>query len=733
MTSVYAHSRPGESEQTWEPLVEHLHRVADRAALFASAFQSERWGYLAGLWHDLGKYRGEFQRRLRGSREQVEHAGLGAALAVSKGSAALPLAFAIAGHHAGLANLQTQGETSQQPLVTRLRDNAAALAALTSALPRDIADRDIPSLPPFIQPTHEGVCDNEALTRRLELWTRFLFSALVDADRLATEAFYDPTRRPRPAFQTIPQLRDRLDSHTEGFRADTTVNRLRAEVRGYCVAAAKESPGAFSLTAPTGSGKTLSAMAFALHHAERHGHRRVIVVIPYTSIIEQNALVYREVFGDRDVIEHHSGLDEARLLETNREAELRRQLAAENWDAPIIVTTTVQFFESLFSNRPSVCRKLHNVAGSVIILDEAQSLPAGYLHCILDALCELTTTYGCTVVISTATQPALGRRDALPTGLEGVREIVPDPEQLSRALNRVTIQWPPEEEPPPPFEALAARLMHHEQVLAVVHSRKDARELARLLNESGRYHLSALMCPAHRSATLRKIKAQKSGGSPCRVVSTQLIEAGVDIDFPVVYRALAGLDSLAQAAGRCNREGALDRGNFVVFRAPTRPPAGVLRLGLESTEALLEEHGGALDLSQGAFFEEYFRILYGKCETDRKGVQTAREQLNFATVAQLVQLIEDGYHVPVVVPWGDSTDRVRAFAQWPTRETRRALQPYIVQATDFELNRLTALGAVECLHDSLHVLEATFRELYDPTFGLMTDVPANPNPAALIA
>jgi len=740
---VYAHTRPERPATEWEPLEHHLRKVEQLAAGFASVFESRDWGALAGLWHDLGKYKPEFQARLRGAREHVEHAGIGAALAHSRGGAGMALAFAIAGHHAGLANREAQADTRQRSLRERLGENAPELERLRAAIPSGILEQPLPPLPPFLQMKPQASStENDQLKCRLEMWTRFLFSALVDADFLATEEFYVSRKRDGAQdFDTVSSLRERLDRRLADFRADTGVNRVRAEVLQHSRDAADLPRGLYSLTVPTGGGKTLSSMAFALRHAERHALHRVIVVIPYTSIIEQNAKVYGEYLGAQNVIEHHSNVDEVQRLESNREAEIRRRLAAENWDAHVVVTTNVQFFESLFSNAPSRCRKLHNIARSVVVLDEAQTLPADYLNCALDAIRELVDTYGCSLLLMSATQPALRKREALPFGLADhtVREIVPEPDALAHAMKRVEIHWPSGAQPTP-YQGVAEQMRQHEQVLAVVHRRRDARVLAQLLPEEHRFHLSALMCPAHRTEVLTAVKERLKTGSPCRLVATQVVEAGVDIDFPVVLRALAGLDSLAQAAGRCNREGALRDGDghsrlgqFVVFRAETKPPPGILKVGLESTEALLARHGTNLSFADPRFLEEYFRVLYGKCETDRKGVQSERRQLNFATVAQRVRLIEDGYTRPVIVPWGDALRRLRAFGRTPNRETQRALQPYMVQIPERELRTLISVGAVESVQEFAHALAPAFGSLYDPVFGLIVDEYATPDPAALVA
>jgi len=736
---AYAHSLPGEPEERWEGLEVHLGEVARLAGEFAAHFGSREWGELAGWWHDLGKYSPLFQARIRGENIQVEHAGVGAVLAASGGGLGAALASVIAGHHAGLANVAVQGDTAQLPLRDRLEENRPALELLRTLVPPWLLSRPLPSPPEHLS-SPERTGSQQQFARRIEFWTRLLFSALVDADFLATEAFYDPQRRATArTFDSLDHLSTLLDDHLRRFRADSPVNRIRAAVLEACREAARLEPGLFSLTVPTGGGKTLSSMAFALRHALLYGLRRVIVVIPYTSIIEQNARVYRDVFGERNVIEHHSNIDEAGRLEENREAEIRRRLAAENWDAPIVVTTNVQFFESLFSNRPTRCRKLHNVVRSVVILDEAQNLPANFLNCSLDAMRELTEHYGCSLVLMTATQPALRRRDTFPAGLENIREIIDDPDGLARGLERVRIHLPDPDAPPTNFAELAESLKRHEQALAIVHSRKDARALAQALPAERRLHLSALMCAAHRAEILEDAKARLRSDQRCLLVATQLIEAGVDISFPVVYRALAGLDSLAQAAGRCNREGELRDeagnprlGDFHVFRAESLPPRGILRMGLDTMQSLMRQHGSQLSFSDTGLLEAYFRMLYAKCETDAQGIQAERAELNFATVAQRFRLIEDGYSRPVVVPWNDSDARVEAFRRNPTRETQRALQPYLVQIPERELTKLVQLGAVESLNESVHVLTHVFRHLYDREFGLLVDDEANADPAALM-
>ena len=726
----YAHSVEGHGPPHWQPLEDHLRQVGALAGDFAAAFGSAAWGELAGLWHDLGKYRPEFQERLRGAAQDVDHGVVGAMLALAKHKElGLPLAWAIAGHHGGLANKCADVEAGRlTPLMDRLRKNQTLLPSILPQIPAVIHDRSFPPLPPWLARTPAS--DKEALSRQGEFWVRFLFSALVDADFLDTEAFLRPNaQQARGRYDSIGALEQRLADHLAAFASapDTPVNSVRREVLDACRRAADEAPGLFSLTVPTGGGKTLSGMAFALRHAIRHGLRRVIVAIPYTSIIEQTAQTYRRALGKANIIEHHSNLDPRKETEANR-------LASENWDAPVIVTTNVQFFESLFSNRPSSCRKLHNIARSVIVLDEAQTLPPPFLLAVLDALRELTEHYGCSAVLSTATQPALAKRDGFPAGLVGVREIMPNPADMARRLHRVRVSWQSGADGPPvAWSDLAAELVAHPQVLAIVHRRQDARELARLVPQQGRFHLSALMVPRHRSLVIARVKRALRAGRDCRLVSTQLIEAGVDIDFPAVYRALGGMDSIAQAAGRCNREGRHAQGEVVVFRAPTLPPRGLPARGMEATETLLRQHGVTVDPMDPCISEAYFRNLYFRLETDARNIQRERQQFNFETVARLFRLIDDAFHFPLVIPC-DRAKRVlkEVRRNGPSRERLRALQPYTVSVTERDLARLEAAGAVETVADSVRTLVEGFEHLYSPGFGLVVEDPILPSPESRI-
>lgn len=748
MNIYYARTIEGHSKSEWQKLPEHLDRVAERASAHADAFGSRGWGHCAGLWHDLGKFSMEFQAKLDGKKIQFEHSGVGAAFAAGQHKErGLPLAFAIAAHHAGLADYLTSEPGFPKPLRERLKDNRALTQELSPFFPSKIANLKIPELPCFLGRPHTGDRNEcETYQRRTEFWIRFLFSALVDADRLDSEEFCQPEKSSkRSLFPSIDALCQRIDSHIEATQAtlpapakDSLVNKTRQYVANACRDAASQSQGSFSLTVPTGGGKTLSSMSFALHHAQFHNLRRVIVVIPYTSIIEQNAEVYRKALGTEAVVEHQSSLDPVeRRARYGQEITTRAELASENWDAPVIVTTTVQFFESLFSNRPSRCRKLHNVAGSVIVLDEVQTLPPAFLHSILDALNELIRSYRCSVVLSTATPPSLKWRTGFDLGLRNCREIAPNPQQLASQLKRVDYMWPDDDARRLGPAELVAHLVKHPQVLAIVHRREDARLTAKnleaLAKDRSVYHLSALMCPAHRSQTLNEIKKTLEHGAPCRVVSTPLVEAGVDVDFPVVYRAVGGIDSIVQAAGRCNREGRIDRGRMIVFRARSAPPRGTPRRALGITESLLREHGGALDLNDPAIFEDYFRQLYFLEQLDPKGIQTLRQEFRFASVSREFQLIEDGFTHAVVVPFGNASARLEELRRLgPTRETTRGLQAFTVNIYLDAFQKLSNAGALEEVLDGTWAVTEMFSGLYDKKYGLVVGDELLPNVEDLI-
>jgi CRISPR-associated endonuclease/helicase Cas3 len=518
-----------------------------------------------------------------------------------------------------------------------------------------------------------------------------------------------------------------LTTHLDSLAASATpgpINDRRQEVLDACRAAAALPPGLFSLTVPTGGGKTLASLAFALRHAKAHRLSRVVFAIPFTSIIEQTADVYRRVFeplGGDVVLEHHSNLDPRQETPTNR-------LAAENWDAPVVVTTNVQLFESLYASRTSRCRKLHRLAGSVLILDEAQTLPVELLEPCLAVLRELAADYRCSVVLCTATQPAVTKREGFPIGLEPekVCEIIPDPPALYEAMRRARV------EPVGTLgdDDLAARLAGHGRFLCVVNTRPHASRLFDRLRKSvpdeGLFHLSTFMCAEHRSQVLREIRQRLKDGRPCGVVSTQLIEAGVDVDFPVVYRATAGLDSVAQAAGRCNREGRLpEPGVVYLFRPEGEQLQDPLRAMAYRTQELLDlkEFSDLLCLDA---LRRYFELYYWcqKSKWDENGILeqfATPKMLQFRTAAERFRFIKDKSR-PVIVPWGKEGRRlVEAVRKpdWPDARTRRRLQRYLVPIPERAFDAMLG-GDLEQHHEEAFTVLLN-EDLYDPRLGLRLD------------
>lgn len=710
--------------------------AADHAQRFGP-----NWARLAGRWHDLGKYRARFQRYIRrasgfeadahisGEAGKAPHSTAGAMLACERfGLSGRVLAYLIAGHHAGLADWFGDLDARLSSTVSREEfDEALQAEPPEEVLSNEGFDAGLRAIP-------GGPSQEKENPLGFALWLRMLFSALVDADFLDTERYMNPEKfEQRNRWPALDSLAARFDAHMADM-ADkvptTPVNVLRAGILAQCRDKAQLAPGLFSLTVPTGGGKTLSAMAFALRHALMHGKRRVIHVIPYTSIIEQTADIYRGIFGDA-VIEHHSNAEVA----PERESSASR-LACENWDAPIVVTTNVQFFESLFAARTSRCRKLHNLVDSVVVLDEAQLLPPEFLQPILDVLNLLARHYGVSVVLSTATQPALATRSYFDAkrnlrGLDTVREIIDAPDALYEALERVCLRLPDDWQAQTQWPQLAQELLCHERVLAIVNTRADARALWEQMPE-GTLHLSALMCGAHRSQLIAQIKARLKQGLSMRVISTQLVEAGVDIDFPVVYRALAGLDSIAQAAGRCNREGCLpDKGEVILFIPPKPAPRGLLRKGEDACRSVLHNVTQAPLARQR--FAAYFERFYSSCDLDEQGIcrllTVERETLalNFRTAAEKFRLIDDEDTLPVIVRYRGADGQDDSIDQWlgllrrerATRWLLRKLQRYTVNVPKTQGLQLLRQGDIEEIMPGLFVQVGDW--LYDQRIGLLLD------------
>lgn len=700
MEEFYAHSTDSPDKSDWQPLAEHLEGVARLAEEFAAVFGAGGWGRFAGLSHDAGKATSAFQKRLEGKPERVDHSTFGARLARDNaGQLGLLLSYIVAGHHGGLAD----GGEQETELHYRLKhgkvpEDAKLLSEIglscNLALPFKLT--------------------NDRAGFSLSLFTRMVFSCLVDADFLDTEAFCTPEKaQVRPISAKIDLLTElqrdlgRCLSEKARNAADTPMNRLRQKVLSQCRDKAKLPRQFFSLTVPTGGGKTFSSLAFALDHAVAHGMRRVIYAIPFTSIIEQNAKVIEQALGRERVLEHHCNYkdrDESEEVAYER----RRGLASKNWDAPVVVTTNVQFFESLFSNKSSRCRKLHNIARSVIVLDEAQAIPTEYLEPCLAVLRELVEHYGCTVVLCTATQPALDDQSSLRMALPGVTEIIDDPLQLYKDLSRTEVEFIGKLSD----AHLVERLQAEPQVLCILSTKPQTRVVfEQLRGGEGIFHLSTNMYPEHRRRVLDEIRFCLKEKKPCRVVSTTLVEAGVDLDFPVVYRAMAGLDSVAQAAGRCNREGTMEsKGKVFVFDTEKLPSMPWLKRCISRATEALRTLPGADPLGLEAM-RRYFELLYDVQELDKKQILPRLNNLTrelyfpFREVAKDFRFIEDE-SIGVIVPIEPEAEKLvqeLRCTKFP-RTILRKLQQYSVAVRTRELAVLDAAGAMEMVREVFPVL-----------------------------
>jgi CRISPR-associated endonuclease/helicase Cas3 len=688
-----AHTPPKDTD-TWHELKQHLGKVAKLAEQFADKFQAGQLGYYAGLWHDLGKYNPEFQKYLEqcsvGDKhaKSVPHALYGAKLAFQL---LPPLAPIIYGHHAGLPETSKLRSSVANP--DRETDYLASLQAAEAdgiKLTADLDSKEI--LSEFKEPLS------------YELFIRLLFSCLLDADYLDTESHFDIQQSLlRKPAATVSELWKKLENSQKQLLVNTAteqtdVNRIRAEVYQYCIDRAEEDRGVFRLAVPTGGGKTRSGLAFALKHAVKHKIDRVIIAVPYTSIIEQTVGVYREIFGDEAVLEHHSATKTTVDDEDAKAAQAQARLATQNWNAPLIVTTTVQLFESLFHNRTSRCRKLHNIVNSVIILDEVQTLPIRLLEPIVSVLQELVDRYNVTVILCTATQPALEGENPYLKGFPSIKDIIPPQKATEhfRQLSRVNYQIPANAWN---WADVVADTGDNKQGLVILNTRKDALDLLKEFAETFEqkdsiFHLSTLLCGTHRRKVLDEVRSRLKTDLPCWLISTQVVEAGVDLDFPLVYRALGPLDRIVQAAGRCNREGKLknsagklDKGRVVIFEPQDgKTPQGEYATAVALTKNLIGQNP---DFNDPSIFEAYFRELYqGVDTTDGQEVQKYRAVLNYPETAERFQLIQDITH-SVVIAYDDKARKLlKNIERYGLKFTNyQALQPYLVSLRDREFQQ----------------------------------------------
>jgi CRISPR-associated endonuclease/helicase Cas3 len=696
-----AHKTEDKREQT---LLEHLNGVGSLADNFADIFGAGEFARIVGKSHDAGKYSAKFQRKICGENIRVDHSTAGGQLLYNqnKNCFGLIAAYCIMGHHGGLPNGGAAVDSSDEPtLYGRLKKAVEAYDGYSAEFTEQ-----------KIEPPNIELSDMFGVA----FLTRFLFSALVDADFIDTETFFiGEAAAPRGGMAEIQELYYRLCSYIEPFlnpvKEVSELNAKRTQLLKNCIAAAESDKGLFTLTAPTGSGKTIASLSFALTHAIKHGLRRVIYIVPYNTIIEQNAKVFEEIVGAENILQHHSNIN------YDGDENDRKRLSAENWDYPLIVTSSVQFFESLFAARTSKCRKLHNIAGSVLIFDEAQMIPQPYLIPCVKAIGELVRNYNCTAVLATATQSSLDRffEPLIP------KEITESPAELYNFLRRTEIQ---RIDTPLTDAELAERINAHDQVLCIVNTRKQAQQLFSMLQKGdGVFHLSTTMYPEHRTRILTEIRQRLADNLPCRVVSTSMVEAGVDLDFPAIYRERAGLDSIVQAAGRCNRNNKrpLDESIVYVFKSAehTPPPAQTVFIDAFDIVAPKFEDISSLDAVK-AYFDQLF-YNKGDSALDSKGIINALNKgikgfsIPFREIADKVSIIEDDTQsVFCLCEAPELEARLRAGER--TRALFREAGKYAVSLRRREVQNMMKLGVIEKViendNEILLINEAYYNENY---------------------
>ena len=706
MNMLLAHGATDEHPEG-QSIEAHLKGTGELAETFAAEFGAAANGKLCGLAHDIGKYSDEFQLRLRGGKK-VDHATAGA-IECFKIKAAFE-AVCVIGHHSGLPNVghkDADTTESQTFFGRKLRAEQGGIPDYRKnwnghiALPQD-----------YFRPSGRGFAT--------AFYIRMLYSCLVDADYIDTETFMNGDAG-RGNYEPLSALCDKLTAYISKWNNPTReIDILRQKILNSCIEKASAPRGIFSLTVPTGGGKTVASMAFALNHAVANSMKRIIYVIPYTSIIEQNAKVFRDILGQENVVEHHSSVS-YELSENADEPGYRNALATENWDAPVIVTTAVQFFESLYANRSSKCRKLHNIANSVIIFDEAQMIPSNNLRPCVAAIAELVRAYNATAVLCTATQPAIDEMLLEYSKKESVVELCPDVDGMFEKFRRTSF----EKEGRLTTDELVSRLESQQQVLCIVNTRKFAQEVYEALPTEGRFHLSTLMCPVHRKQKLDEIRERLKSGKTCRVVSTSLIEAGVDVDFPRVFREMAGLDSILQAAGRCNREGkrSAESSIVTVFESENK----VNKLIAVNRDAAEETVRDWTQPNTTSTIERYFKAYRDFLRNDDKsGVITASEKgisgcgLPFEWIAKEFKLIDQNTFT-VYISVGEGKELISRLREGErSRELYRKAGMYSVSIYENHFNALINAGAAEPFGDDAAIL--TDLSLYSDEKGLATDV-----------
>ena len=695
-------------EEREQSIKEHLEGTAERAGEFAEKFGKMEWGYCCGMLHDIGKYSEEFQRKIQeDTNDRVDHATAGAQVCKERGGYYSILSYCIAGHHAGLPDYGNTAMSSS--LCGRWKKRICDYHAYKDEIKIPKLDTD-----PIV------FSKDRNMDFALGTFIRMLYSCLVDADFLDTESFMKNGDTGRNSGESMETLQNRLEKHISEWLKNTdtdTINGRRTEILKNCIKEGKQKEGIFRLTVPTGGGKTLASLAFALEHAVKNHKDRIIYVIPYTSIIEQNAQVFREILGEDNVLENHCNVD----YESSEEFK-PMQLASENWDKPVVVTTNVQFFESLFANKSSKCRKLHNIANSVVILDEAQMLPMDYLKPCTAMLQELVDGYRTSIVLCTATQPTLDaffRENAL------IKELCPRMEEQFQFFQRVNyqnlgkIRW----------DDLLEKLKRENNALCIVNTKKAAQMIYKEIDGEGIYHLSTSMYPKHRKRVLKEIRERLKNNEKCIVISTSLVEAGVDLDFVRVYRQIAGLDSMIQAAGRCNREGKrkLSESMVYIFDLEESYPVQSQRQQMDVSKGILQDYADIADLKA---ITDYFTRLYHYRGTslDKKKIMDEFQKMecNFAKVAKEFRLIEENTRMIFINREPEADELLQELRiKGVTRERMRKAGQYCIQVYDNEksensfFDKLNGAGMLKPISEEMQdFYELAAGEQYSEEYGL---------------
>lgn len=695
---------------------EHSKGVSLIASEYATQFGCGSFGYILGMLHDKGKEQKAFQsyiQKVSGynpslpSANRVKHAYVGAIIAKRLiGNLSTLISIPILGHHSGLSDWGEYVEVMKEEIPS---DVTIPTDIQVKSLHKDLSY--ITNLKPNEKDVHH--------------WIRLLYSCLVDADYLDTEKFMNREQNLlRTQSYSMCEMKLRLEKYLKELKAKAShskVNEIRGQIQQLCLEESKNLPGFYSLTVPTGGGKTISSIVWAVNHALTHSKKRIIIAIPYTSIIVQTAEVLKGIFGKDKVLEHHSNVQIDEIKDKRLAMQMR--LATENWDYPIIVTTNVQLFESMFSNKPSACRKLHNICNSVLILDEIQTLPISVMAPIVDTLATYQKLFGLSVLFTTASMPILDEQFKLSNGehlqgLPNVKEIIPESLSLSKRMQRVTLHFDKEVKT---YDEIAQQITRHDKVLCVVNTRRDAQELfSRLPQEGLRLHLSRMMCPLHIRQVINQIKEALKDDTQktIRVISTQLIEAGVDLDFPTVFRQEAGLDSILQAAGRCNREGKLERGNVTVFS-----------LGHIPKGHMTQANNARLNLPENSdWFEEktmhdYFMNLYSRSHTfDKYRIQELlyKQEFQFKTAAEDFKLIDDEGSYNIVVCYENSPNLIaRLKKEGPSYALMKELGMYTVNIRENDFKKMSSKGLLEAVSESIYFAYDSAQ--YDKKTGLSID------------